>query len=822
MSQADPESRNTQSLTPSNTSTDVSTLNRPRNRNRNRNRNRTNKGGEKNAEVSNQCDTASSSENSGRNESLQRASRSHNPRNRTPRASNNPRKDKEPVTTSNISEQIEPLNGTSSESSSSSSQRAVTSLLQRQSSRVPTDQRRVAVRRPQSLIKKSVLETEVQQLERRYKGLIKSDTADGSKFLQFSLTPSDPDFPFDIQNLDLEMTVAADYPKTVPWIKVTNKSIPTGYSANVNIGFGRIAEANLGRKPLLRMIYELDVRLEEFLKMEKVQTIKIVRHAPSMTSSSNRSSSVALDTSVSPIVTGTKSLKPTAAAFVPGRMPINPSYHVPARYISPEVVRLRDSEISVMRKRLPNVSVRQDLTTGTIFNVILEPILTEESAIKRIGELLGDSIQLRLFVPKDYNVAPCSIEVTNVKELIAMNIQRNFSEHAYKTKNWSLIAQLNFIACEIMDLIQEESSTGLVEHNEARKTESMHEDFPPSLVESSSIDKNFSEDVSRDPNIEPDSSIVSSAINHAGNLEPPKYYTKTPSPSSVGESTSEFYNLVHRIEGRGIRVDLPGVELKNIAIVELNSISLVVTCNRCGSNNDIHDIVTSSYGKESKPVAVECHKCNQVLAASFRKDMVHIMCKTAGYLDVLNCKPFDYLPSLFTPTCGECSETLSSYMKRIYLSKPTSVVCFTCHTRMTLTVPEIAYNEEELPSKALHLSKPAKKTQKEKLGLVTGTPLPRDGCCKHYKKSQRWFRFACCHKALPCDKCHEEQIPDHHPDHIVKMICGKCSREQNMAKICAFCEHSFEKKFSSHWEGGKGTRDQVRMSKKDSRKYKRI
>lgn len=112
--------------------------------------------------------------------------------------------------------------------------------------------------------------------------------------------------------------------------------------------------------------------------------------------------------------------------------------------------------------------------------------------------------------------------------------------------------------------------------------------------------------------------------------------------------------------------------------------------------------------------------------------------------------------------------------------------------------------------------------KKEVLGLVAGTELPRRGRCKHYSKSLRWFRFSCCQKVYPCDRCHDAS-EEHAIEHANRMICGYCSREQNYRpEDCGVCHGVLVgKKGGGFWEGGKGTRDRVRMSRKDKRKYRR-
>ena len=155
----------------------------------------------------------------------------------------------------------------------------------------------------------------------------------------------------------------------------------------------------------------------------------------------------------------------------------------------------------------------------------------------------------------------------------------------------------------------------------------------------------------------------------------------------------------------------------------------------------------------------------------------------------------------------------------------TTNVCRECHARFTFKIPDVRlqiYTPGAGSSSALPpTSGPRRRI--EKLGLRAGEPLPGRGTCAHYRKSYRWFRFSCCSKVHPCNHCHDE-AEDHVNEWANRMICGWCSREQNYAvDACGFCGRSvIGRKGRGFWEGGKGTRDQRMMSRKDPRKYKRI
>eukprot|EP00827_Trimyema_finlayi_P002464 TRINITY_DN2223_c0_g1_i1.p1 TRINITY_DN2223_c0_g1~~TRINITY_DN2223_c0_g1_i1.p1 ORF type:complete len:122 (-),score=41.04 TRINITY_DN2223_c0_g1_i1:17-337(-) len=82
------------------------------------------------------------------------------------------------------------------------------------------------------------------------------------------------------------------------------------------------------------------------------------------------------------------------------------------------------------------------------------------------------------------------------------------------------------------------------------------------------------------------------------------------------------------------------------------------------------------------------------------------------------------------------------------------------------------------------------------------------------------LRFPCCGKVYPCEKCHQEK-ETHQFAGVKNMICGFCSAEQKISLSCSECGKGLTKnsEHKVHWEGGKGQREKVLMSKKDSKKY---
>lgn len=110
-------------------------------------------------------------------------------------------------------------------------------------------------------------------------------------YLSFSMPPSDPNFPFDLDALQFNLTIPSAYPrdgKSIPSLLVLNAEMPRGFSINVERGFREIATLARSLRPqdsdihlvdgkgLLSQVQTLDKYLEDFLKQEKSQTMKFV------------------------------------------------------------------------------------------------------------------------------------------------------------------------------------------------------------------------------------------------------------------------------------------------------------------------------------------------------------------------------------------------------------------------------------------------------------------------------------------------------------------------------------------------------------------
>ena len=145
-----------------------------------------------------------------------------------------------------------------------------------------------------------------------------------------------------------------------------------------------------------------------------------------------------------------------------------------------------------------------------------------------------------------------------------------------------------------------------------------------------------------------------------------------------------------------------------------------------------------------------------------------------GVVKAEGCKVEDLLPSDFSMECFECETkaTVRDYM----IGSRSRSNCLQCHKSMAFGFEiatfhrAIAPDAEKLKAKAKARAAAKKQGSVGKrkgipvdnTGINPGKPLPENGACKHYRKSFKWFRFACCGRAFACDTCHDLKTEDGH------------------------------------------------------------
>lgn len=636
------------------------------------------------------------------------------------------------------------------------------------------------------------------QLRKRFNPA-ESAAEGGSTSLKFKLAPSDPDFPFELAHLECDLRVPKAYPEERPELKVLNKDIPRGFSINVERGWSKLAEERKGAT-LLSLVNSLDKNLEIFLSEEKAETVKLVtfkdtRHLSQPSEPAGVPRAPRTEVVTLPAHKVAKSIKP-------------PKSHVPEPTYSKEEIAnakaRRAQETRQLEARMGRLPLFRRSADGVVFTVPIEPKRREI-----LPEGLRSVNNIHLIIPLLYPLQSLRVQLNDIAAKDAEPIEELFVERAAEQKQMTLMSHVNYLAQNLHTLAKQAASKPPppVETPQEDDTDQESEDGPSLVSGNANGDKSHIQVIPR----------------------PPEWDTRPSDSESEETSESDSADeggaaLGHRDSGdqeaapqetveRGTMISFPSIELHGIELLQVSILSLTVKCERCRTVNELTGL------KPGVEKTGSCKKCATDISAKYNQQLVHEFSIRAGFIDLAGCKVADMLPSTFVPTCGRCS-TAGHGLVSVRGETMTNV-CRECHGKFTFKIPEVKFLFITPGSAPPPTSGPRRK--QEKLGLHAGEQLPNKGSCEHYRKSYRWFRFSCCNKVFACDRCHDA-AEDHPIEWANRMICGWCSREQNYAvESCGFCGRGVTgKKGSGFWEGGRGTRDQRMMSRKDPRKYKRI
>ena len=304
--------------------------------------------------------------------------------------------------------------------------------------------------------------------------------------------------------------------------------------------------------------------------------------------------------------------------------------------------------------------------------------------------------------------------------------------------------------------------------------------------------------------------------------------------------SSENLELIKSIINLGekYQINLTGVQLNNISIVQISNIKLLLKCYKCKKAAFESKYMKLNKQKNVFYMGTVCPRCQNEIFSVFISDFIHPHNLTnAGVCYISGGIVIDYLPSIYSLDCEKCGQSKTIKLRTGCLHSNDSN-CRKCNTKLNFVILSSKISNIFI-SDLKHLSD-IKITNFEKFNFAIkddinldnyvkkfdkviqeGKELPDFGACKHYKHSLRWFRFSCCNKIFPCDICHDESS-DHNSEYAKTVLCGFCACEQSSSnKICQKCGKMFTKSEGGKkfWEGGKGCRDPKFMNARDSHKF---
>ena len=307
-------------------------------------------------------------------------------------------------------------------------------------------------------------------------------------------------------------------------------------------------------------------------------------------------------------------------------------------------------------------------------------------------------------------------------------------------------------------------------------------------------------------------------------------------PSISSENLTLIKNILNL--GERYQVNLNGVQLNNISIVQISNVKLLLKCAKCKKVAFESKYMKLNKQKNVFYLGTVCPRCQNEIFSVFISDFIHQNNLTnAGVCYISGGIVIDYLPSIYNLECEKCGQSKTIKLRTGCLHSNDSN-CRKCNIKLTFVIlsanisnifisdlkhlSDIKINFFEKFNFAIkddiNLDNYVKKYDKI---IQEGKELPDFGACKHYKHSLRWFRFSCCNKIFPCDICHDE-ASDHNSEFAKTILCGFCACEQSSSnKLCQKCGKLFSKSEGGKkfWEGGKGCRDPRFMNARDSHKF---
>ena len=314
------------------------------------------------------------------------------------------------------------------------------------------------------------------------------------------------------------------------------------------------------------------------------------------------------------------------------------------------------------------------------------------------------------------------------------------------------------------------------------------------------------------------------------------YLSKDLQPSITSENLILIKNILNL--GERYQVNLTGVQLNNISIVQISNIKLLLKCGKCKKVAFESKYMKLNKQKNIFYLGTVCPRCQNEIFSVFISDYIHQNNLTnAGVCYISGGIVIDYLPSIYNLECEKCGQSKTIKLRTGCLHSNDSN-CRKCNIKLNFVI--LYSNINNVFVSDLKDLSDIKITNFEKFNFAIkddinldnyvkkfdkiiqeGKELPDFGACKHYRHSLRWFRFSCCNKIFPCDICHDE-ASDHNNEFAKTILCGFCACEQSSSnKVCQKCGKLFSKSEGGKkfWEGGKGCRDPKFMNARDSHKF---
>ncbi|KAF8938636.1 hypothetical protein BGZ58_000449 [Dissophora ornata] len=321
---------------------------------------------------------------------------------------------------------------------------------------------------------------EISQVQSRYKSSFRSTNSsrkDSSDVYQLKIVPSDPDFPYEIESLHIELIVPNDYPETPCGVQVLNKDIPKGFTTNLERGFAETAHQ---KKSLLAHLNWLDVNMEQLLQKPPAPTIRFVGHGEQKTTGSTTAGSNAPTSNTSTPSLPPPLPKPSTKTTTPSSSSKEAPKANTQKLTAPAAVPLikpvqkqftaqEIEQAGVQRqKQMNQIQARFRATFSTVSATEVQIGLESVEKGPKMPVSWEGPLWINLLVPKEFPLEPCEIRLKQdgqnpeIELWRARNVEQGFRNIVAASPQLSLfqlLNQLNRDLKEFMNLPAQTAAT---------------------------------------------------------------------------------------------------------------------------------------------------------------------------------------------------------------------------------------------------------------------------------------------------------------------------------------------------------------------------
>jgi hypothetical protein len=444
------------------------------------------------------------------------------------------------------------------------------------------------------------------------------------------MKPTDPDFPYEIEELKCQVIVPAGYPTTaMPHLRVLNKDIPRGFQINIERGFDTIVHESRNAT-LLALTNRLDQRLESILAGKMANTIKI-------TSNQDRNP------------------KPLHSTL--------PEKTVPAADVNPATSTLpsaQDLEAARSRRQLDTRQLEARFSRLAAYSKSpdgLSYTLPLDSPRRSAWPESLQSIRtMRIIVPERYPLEPLELHLgSDARE--AKSLQLTFADRSRQHAGDSITRQINYLTQHVADMAI--TTTEKVEPRPEPEPETEPSLLEPAYRTQTDHDDSHIRYIPRPPEWS------------KGTTSEDDDDSEDDSDEGTGDETAESGEETEAVQStsapaeRGILLSFPHLDLYGIELLELTSLKITVKCERCKDTKDIEKLRSPPEAGNMRDDS--CNKCAAGFGIRFRADLIHANSVRGGYLDLDGCTVVDMFPRYCIPSSTSSNLLTSIQQFRAYL-----------------------------------------------------------------------------------------------------------------------------------------------------------